>query len=62
MPEINIEHLNRITQVTFNRPQARNALALAVACDLRIGGTTLKFGYPIARTVGNCLSLSNCAR
>jgi enoyl-CoA hydratase len=36
--------------------------ALATACDLRIGAKNMKFGYPMARTLGNCLSLSNCAR
>ena len=36
--------------------------ALATACDLRIGAANMKFGYPMARTLGNCLSLANCAR
>jgi enoyl-CoA hydratase len=36
--------------------------ALAIACDLRIGANNLKFGYPMARTLGNCLSLANSAR
>jgi len=36
--------------------------ALAAACDLRIGAANMQFGYPIARTLGNCLSLANCAR
>jgi enoyl-CoA hydratase len=36
--------------------------ALATACDLRIGAKNMKFGYPMAKTLGNCLSLSNCAR
>jgi enoyl-CoA hydratase/carnithine racemase len=36
--------------------------ALATACDLRIGAKNLKFGYPMAKTLGNCLSLANCAR
>ncbi len=35
---------------------------IAAACDLRIAAKTLKFGYPIARTLGNCLSLENYAR
>lgn len=36
--------------------------AIVVACDLRIGTKTVKFGFPIARTLGNCLSMSNIAR
>lgn len=36
--------------------------AIASACDLRIATTTLKFGFPIARTLGNCLSAANIAR
>jgi enoyl-CoA hydratase len=35
---------------------------IAAACDLRIGAKTAKFGFPIARTLGNCLSMSNLAR
>ena len=36
--------------------------ALAIACDLRISASTLKFGVPIARTLGNCLSAQNLGR
>lgn len=36
--------------------------AIAAACDLRIATRRLKFGFPIARTLGNCLSASNLAR
>jgi enoyl-CoA hydratase len=36
--------------------------ALATACDLRIGAKNMKFGYPMAKTLGNCLSLANSAR
>lgn len=37
-------------------------LAIATACDIRIGTRTAKFGVPIARTLGNCLSITNIAR
>lgn len=37
-------------------------LALAAACDLRICTPDARFGMPIARTVGNCLSMANYAR
>jgi enoyl-CoA hydratase len=36
--------------------------AIAVACDLRIASASGRFGFPIARTLGNCLSMSNLAR
>lgn len=35
---------------------------IAASCDLRIASESLKFGFPIARTLGNCLSASNLAR
>ncbi|MCL5775989.1 enoyl-CoA hydratase [Limibaculum sp. FT325] len=36
--------------------------AIAACCDLRISDQRLKFGFPIARTLGNCLSVGNLAR
>jgi enoyl-CoA hydratase len=35
---------------------------IAACCDLRIGTKTTKIGFPIARTLGNCLSMSNLSR
>jgi enoyl-CoA hydratase len=37
-------------------------LAIAAACDLRIATPGSRFGVPIARTLGNCLSVANYAR
>jgi enoyl-CoA hydratase len=37
-------------------------LAIATACDFRIATPASKFGVPIARTLGNCLSMANVAR
>jgi enoyl-CoA hydratase len=37
-------------------------LAIAAACDLRIATPGTRFGVPIARTLGNCLSVANVAR
>jgi enoyl-CoA hydratase/carnithine racemase len=37
-------------------------LAIAACCDLRIATAGTKFGVPIARTLGNCLSVANYAR
>ena len=36
--------------------------AIACACDLRIATRAFKFGFPIARTLANCLSASSIAR
>jgi enoyl-CoA hydratase len=37
-------------------------LAIANACDFRVAAAGAKFGVPIARTLGNCLSAANVAR
>ena len=39
-----------------------SGLVLAAVCDLRICTPAARFGMPIARTVGNCLSMANYAR
>ncbi len=36
--------------------------AIAACCDLRIASSDLKYGFPIARTLGNCLSVGNLSR
>ena len=35
---------------------------IAASCDLRIGTRSTRMGFPIARTLGNCLSMSNISR
>jgi enoyl-CoA hydratase len=35
---------------------------IAACCDMRVGTKTTKIGFPIARTLGNCLSMSNLSR
>lgn len=37
-------------------------LAIAAACDFRFAAPDLRMGAPIARTLGNCLSMNNYAR
>ena len=37
-------------------------LAISAACDFRIATPAASFGVPIARTLGNCLSMKNMAR
>lgn len=36
--------------------------AIAAACDIRLADERLRFGFPIARTLGNCLSIGNLNR
>ena len=35
---------------------------IAACCDLRVGAANARFGVPISRTLGNCLSMANYAR
>src|SRR6201995_2670177 len=35
---------------------------IATCCDLRIGAETTRIGFPVARPLGNCLSMSNISR
>ncbi len=35
---------------------------IAACCDLRIATKNARFGFPIARTLANCLSMSNISR
>jgi enoyl-CoA hydratase/carnithine racemase len=74
-PQDAIEYETRIEQVlgaieqcavptiaAINGACAGGGAGIAACCDLRIGTTTAKFGFPIARTLGNCLSMSNISR
>ncbi len=36
--------------------------AIAACCDMRIATRDMKFGFPIARTLGNCLSATSLQR
>lgn len=37
-------------------------MSIATMCDLRIATPDSRFGYPVARTLGNCLSIANYKR
>ena len=41
---------------------AGGGCAIALACDLRVCTPDAKFGVPVARTLGNCLSAANYTR
>lgn len=36
--------------------------AIAACCDLRVASKDIRYGFPIARTLGNCLSSDNLSR
>ncbi len=36
--------------------------AIAAVCDMRIAAANARFGFPIAKTLGNCLSMANYGR
>lgn len=50
------------TIASVDGPAVGGGCALAIACDLRIAAHTATFGVPVARTLGNCLSVENLAR
>jgi enoyl-CoA hydratase len=74
-PEDAIEYEARIDRVLTTLEQCRvptiaaisgactgGGAGIAACCDMRIGTKTAKIGFPIARTLGNCLSMSNISR
>jgi enoyl-CoA hydratase len=74
-PEDAIEYEARIDRVLTTLEQCRvptiaaisgactgGGAGIAACCDIRIGTKTTKIGFPIARTLGNCLSMSNISR
>lgn len=57
-----IEALTMPTLAVIEGWAVGGGLAIATACDIRIATPGAKFGVPIARTLGNCLSMANLAR
>ena len=60
-----IDRLERVAVPTIAQVQGVAAGAgclIALACDLRVCTADVRFGVPIARTLGNCLSSANVAR
>ena len=57
-----VETLPKATIALIRGVAAGGGAALALACDMRIAADNARFGVPIARTVGNTLSLRNVAR
>ncbi len=57
-----IERCPLPTVAAINGACTGGGAAIAGVCDIRIAAANLKFGFPIARTLGNCLSAANLAR
>ena len=57
-----IERLPIATIAEVDGAAVGGGCAIAMACDLRICSERAKFGVPVARTLGNCLSIANTAR
>jgi enoyl-CoA hydratase/carnithine racemase len=57
-----LERVSKPTIALVDGYAVGGGLAIAAACDLRICTPAAQFGLPIARTLGNCLSMENYAR
>ena len=60
-----LDRLERVSTITIAQVRgvaAGGGCAIALTCDLRIATPDARFGIPIARTLGNCLSAANYAR
>jgi enoyl-CoA hydratase/carnithine racemase len=59
---VRLESLPMPTVAVIDGWTIGGGLAIATSCDFRVATTTSRFGVPIARTLGNCLSVANLAR
>ena len=57
-----LERLPLATIAQVDGAAAGGGCAIAMACDFRVCSDRSKFGVPVARTLGNCLSIGNTAR
>ncbi|XVQ07663.1 enoyl-CoA hydratase-related protein [Spirillospora sp. CA-255316] len=57
-----IEGLRVPTVAALDGPVIGQGALLAACCDILVAGPKVRFGFPIARTVGNCLSVRNLTR
>ncbi|MPZ54744.1 MAG: enoyl-CoA hydratase, partial [Acidimicrobiia bacterium] len=57
-----IESVPKPTIALLLGATAGGGAAIALACDMRIAGDNLRFGMPMARTLGNLLNAHNLTR
>ena len=57
-----VERIPKPTIALIRGVATGGGAAIALACDLRIAADNARFGVPIARTIGNTMSLRNLAR
>jgi enoyl-CoA hydratase len=57
-----LERVTKPTVAVIDGYATGSGLALSSACDLRLCTPAARFGLPIARTLGNCLSMAGYAR
>ena len=57
-----IESIRVPTIAAIAGPCTGAGAAIAACCDIRIASPSARYGFPIARTLGNCLSLANYSR
>lgn len=57
-----LEALTRPTIAMLEGYCVGGGAAIALACDFRYADPALRLGIPIAKTLGNCLSMANFAR
>ncbi len=57
-----LERMTKVTIAMIEGYATGGGFALALACDLRYAASDARLGVPIARTLGNCLSMANYAR
>ena len=60
-----LDRLERVTKPTIAQVDgvaAGGGCAIAMACDLRLCTPDARFGVPVARTLGNCLSAATYSR
>lgn len=57
-----IEQLSMPTIAEVDGPAVGGGCAIALACDFRVCSDRARFGVPVSRTLGNCLSMANTAR
>lgn len=57
-----LEHCPKPTIAAIAGACTGGGAGIAAVCDIRLGAANMRYGFPIAKTLGNCLSMANYAR